>query len=93
VNRHFAANSALRYVVIVELQIVLRGRRQLSRIGEPGLLEKFADAAVEAFDHAIRLRVSGRRQTVLNGDAGTGNIEGVVARRLLVFGGKSVGKL
>lgn len=59
-DRGFAVDSALRNVMVVQFQIVHQGRLQVGPAGEAGLLQNFVDAAVESFDHAIRLRVPWR---------------------------------
>ena len=58
---------------------MLQGRRQLSRIGESGLLEQLADAAVEAFDHAVCLGVLGRGEAVFDAEGRAQKIKFVPA--------------
>jgi len=56
-------------------------------------VEQLADAAVEALDHAVGLRVSGFDQAVLDSVLGTDLVESVVAGGLALSGGaEAVGK-
>jgi hypothetical protein len=62
------------------------------------LLKMLAEAAVEAFDHAVGLRVKRADQTVGNPILGADSIEGMLAGRLVVWlglfvDGKAVGEL
>jgi len=50
-------------------------------------------ASVEALDHAVRLRMTRRYQTVFDGDRSADFVESVLAAGLLVFGGEAVGEL
>lgn len=60
---------------------------------EPRLPDDICDASVESLDHPIGLRVTGRRQSVLNLQARTALVERVFARRLLGFPCESVREL
>ena len=53
-------------MAVVQLQTVHQGRLQVSPAVEAGLLQTFVDAHVEAFNHAIRLRVPWRCQEVFD---------------------------
>lgn len=79
--------------MVVQLRIVHQCGLQIGTAVEAGLLQQFIDATVEALDHAVRLRVPRWRQTVLGRQCGASHVEGVLATRLFVFGGETVGKL
>jgi len=79
-------------VVVAQLQIIHQCGLQIGAAVEAGLLQQLVDAAVEALDHAVRLRMPRRRQAVLCRQCGASHVEGVLAARLLVFGGETVGK-
>jgi hypothetical protein len=80
-------------MMVVQLQIVQQSRLQVSPAVETGLLQQFVDAAVEALNHAVRLRVARRCQAMLGRDGRAGYVECMPAAWLLVFGGEAVGKL
>lgn len=65
-NRRLMFQGTLRYVVIVDFQIVAQGRFKLGGGAETGLVDDLADAAVEAFDHAVGLRMARRNETMLD---------------------------
>ena len=69
----------------MKLQLVEQGRLQTGSTAESGLLQKLADTSVESFDHAIRLRMRWRRQTVFDAHGGADFIEGVLVAGFPVF--------
>ena len=74
-------------VVIIEVKILLQGGFQMPGRGEGGRFQHLGDAAVEALDHAVGLRVPGLDQAMLDAAGGAGLIEGVPAGRLALAGG------
>ena len=58
--------------------------------GETCLLDLVADVAVEAFDHAVGLRTSGRAQAVLDAQGHAGHIEHRTTRGRPGFAGEVV---
>ena len=62
--------------------------------GERGGFQHLGDAAVEALDHAVGLRVSGLDQAVVDAALGAGAVEDVLAGGPALAGGaKAVGEL
>ena len=60
---------------------------------EPGLVDDVADAAVEALDHAVGLRMPGWAQAVLDAQRYAGKIEYMLTRRSFGFAREAVGEL
>ncbi len=52
--------------MIVDLQVVAQGRFQLGCRGKPSLVDDLADAAIEALDYAVSLRVTRRNEAMLD---------------------------
>ena len=77
---------------MVKLYIVEQGRLQIGPAVESGLLQELADAAVESFDHAIRLGMPGWYQAVFDTHGGADCVEGVLATGLPVLCGEVVGE-
>ena len=85
--------SALRDMVVVGREVELQRRLKFVGRGKSGLLDQVADSPVESLDHAIRLRMAGWRQTMLNLHFGTAQIEHVTTCETLVFTGKPIREL
>jgi hypothetical protein len=79
--------------LVVGSQMQLERRVQFRRGGKAGLRHELADAPVEALDHAVGLRVTGRAQPMFNGVGVALDIKGVAPRSLLAGRGKAVGEL
>ena len=92
-NGRLMLQSALRDMVVVGREIELQRRLKFVGRRESGLLDQVADSPVEALDHAVRLRMAGWRQTMLNFHFGTAHIEHVTACGTLVFTGKPIREL
>ena len=58
--------GSLRDVIEVEVGIFLQGSDEFGLRGEMSLFEQAGYPAIEAFDHAVGLRVLGRYQAVLD---------------------------
>jgi hypothetical protein len=79
-------------VVIVKLEVIEQDTLHISpAIG--GLSYQLTDLAIEAFNHAVGLRVARPSQAMLDLHASADFVKGVVAAGHLVFGGKAVSKL
>ena len=88
------AGGALRYLAVVELQVVPEGGGQFGGVAELGTLQQFGDAPVEALHHAIGLWAVGRDQTVLGADIAAGPVEGMPSGRFaFALDGETVGEL
>ena len=59
------AEIFLRNVVIIEMPILLQGRFQVASGDERGAFQYLGDATVEAFDHAVGLRMLGFDQSMI----------------------------
>ncbi len=70
---------ALRDTAVVDLDVVEQGLFQLCGAVETGLCDDLGDAAVEAFDQAIGLRVARWTQPVLDAQGTTAHVEVMVA--------------
>ncbi len=92
-QRRSRAERALRQMFVVQRHVTLdRGLQILARAEACGC-QNIADAAIEAFDHAIGLRVPRLDQTMRDAQRRTGAVEGVLSRRRLALGGESIGEL
>lgn len=80
-------------MVVVQLQVVMQRLLQVGLAVESGLLQKLIDAAIEAFDHTVGLRMTGRRQAVFDAHAGADFVEHMLAAGLLVFACEAVREL
>lgn len=80
-------------MVVVKLEVIVQCGLQIGPAIEAGLRDQLTDPAIEAFHHAVSLRVARRRQAMLDFHAATCLVEGMIAAGLLVFGGEAVGKL
>lgn len=85
VKRRSMSQRFLRYVLIVEDGVAGDGRGQLFTAVEARGGLDVADAAIEAFNHAVGLRVAWRDQAVLNAEQHALSIERVLARRFLLL--------
>ena len=63
-NGRDMAEILLGDMLIIEVEIALQGGFQVTGGGEGGGFQHLGDAAVEAFDHAVGLRVFGLDQAV-----------------------------
>lgn len=75
---------------MVQLQIVHQCNPQIGTAIEARLLQQLVDAAVEALDHAVRLRVAQWRQAVLGRQCGASHVERVLAAWLFAFGNETI---
>jgi hypothetical protein len=66
---------------------------RVQRRSQSGSWQKFADAAIEAFNHAVCLGMAWRNKAMVNLGAGAGPIEDMIARGLLLPGSEAVGEL
>ena len=85
--------GALWDVMVVGGQVLGECGVEVGGTGEAGLPEQVADSAVEAFDHAVGLWVSGWAQTVLDVQGQARHIEHMLARGRPVFAGETVSEL
>ncbi len=93
-NRGDMAEVLLWDVVIIEVEIALQGGFQMPGRGEGGGFQHLGDAAVEALDHPVGLRVSGLDQPMVDAVVGAGSVEDVPAGRFALAGGaEAVGEL
>jgi hypothetical protein len=76
---------ALRDSVVVGVDVVGERGFEFCRRFEARLPDDIGNAAVESLDHAVGLRVTGRRQSMLDFQPLAKFVEGVLARRLLGF--------
>lgn len=89
---------ALRNAIVIDFDVVAQGRFKLCGATKAGLIDDLADASVEAFNHAIGLRMTSRNEAMLNGGSFALNAEYVlagwypVAFFILFSAGKAVGK-
>jgi hypothetical protein len=60
---------------------------------QSGSWQKFADAAIEAFNHAVRLRVARGDEAVVDAGVGAGLVEEMIAGGLFFPGSEAVGEL
>ena len=87
------SQRALWDVVVVGKHVVVQSRIEFGTRGEPGLFDNLTDAAIEALNHAIGLRMTRRSQTMFNVELLALFVKDMLARRLLVFAGEAVGEL
>jgi len=80
----------LRNVLIVEDGIAVNGRGHLFTTVEVCGGQDVADAAVEAFNHAVGLWMSRRDQAMLNAKQYALPIEDMLARRLVLLAGEAI---
>jgi hypothetical protein len=59
------SNGLLRDEVVVRQEIVLQGLFEFGGAPETGLLAQFADASIEAFNHAVCLGMARRQRYAL----------------------------
>mgnify|MGYP003591244888 CR=1 FL=1 len=52
--------------MVVDFQVIAQRRFELCPGGETGLVDDLANSAIEAFDHAIGLRMAWRDQAMLD---------------------------
>ena len=83
----------LRDSVVVGVDVVGERGFEFCRRFEARLPDDLGNAAVESLDHAVGLRVAGRRQSMLDLQSGAPFVEGVLARRLLGFACEAVSEL
>ena len=85
--------------MVVNLEVVAQGRFQLSCRGETGLVDDFADAAVEALHHAVGLRMTRRNEAMLNLELLAQAVKHMLATGyslavvIFLLAGKAVGEL
>ena len=83
-----AAKRGLRQLMIVQVHVAMQGRPQVLAPPEVMGLQDVADAAIEAFHHAIGLRRPTLGQTMLDAQGLAELVELVRAARLTVPGAK-----
>lgn len=76
----------LRDVLIVELDVAGDGIAQVLAGAESSGIEDLGDAAVEALDHAVGLRMSGLDESVIDGVLGADLVEGMMAGGVALSG-------
>jgi len=87
------AQGLLRELLIIDLDVALDGIGQVRGGVEAGGTQHVGDAAVEAFDHTIGLRGSGRDEPMLDTVVGTDAIKSMGTGRLALAGSaEAVGK-
>lgn len=72
--------------MVVDFQVIAQRRFELSPRREAGLVDDLADAAIEAFDHAIGLRMAWWDQAVLDHQLPAQDVKGMLASRDTVAG-------
>ena len=88
------AESLLWNLMVVDSSVLQQGLFEFCPALEAGGLDDFGDAPIEAFDHAIGLRMLGRDQAVLDLVFQASLVEGMVACGFSFAGGaKPVGEL
>lgn len=92
--------GALRYVVVVNLEVVAQSRFELGGRTEAGLVDDLADSAVEALNHAVGLRMARWNEAMFDRQVLTENVERVLAGgyaiaadRVFLSAGEAVGEL
>jgi hypothetical protein len=85
-------DGLLRDEVVVHQRKVRQGLFEFGGTGKAGLLAKFADTAVESLNHAVRLGMAGRDETVLDPGVGAGLVEDVMAGRLFLAESEAIGE-
>ena len=68
----------LRNVMVVGRCVLHQSGFQFGAAGESALFDDLGDAAVEALDHAVGLRMPGRTQAMLDDQRGTRDRKSVV---------------
>ena len=58
--------GALWNVVVIDFHVVAQSRFKLGGGAKAGLVDELADTAIEAFNHAVRLRVARRNEAMLD---------------------------
>ncbi len=79
--------------MVVGFPVVHEGGLQLSRRFEAGLADDFTDAAVEALDHAVGLRMTRRAQSMFDLQCFASQVKFMLARRRFGCARKAVGEL
>ena len=93
-KRGFTAQRGLRQLMIVQVHVAMQGHPQVLARPEVMGLQDVADAAIEAFHHAIGLRRPTLGQTMLDAQGLAEQVELVRAARLAAPGAKQpVGEL
>jgi hypothetical protein len=87
------SNSLLRDEAVVRQEIIVQCLFEFGGARKVGLLAKFVDVSIEAFDHAICLGMARRDEAMVDLGAGVGPVEDVIAGRLLLPGSEAVGEL
>ena len=93
-DRGDMAEVLLGNMLIIKVEIAPQGGFQVTGGGEGRGFQHLGDATVEAFDHAVGLRVFGLDQAMVDAVVGAGPVEDVLAGGLALAGGaKAVGEL
>ena len=99
-DRSLMFQCALRNVVVVNFEVVAQSRLELGGRTEAGLIDDLADAAVEAFDHAVSLRMARWNKAMLDRQVFAEHVERVLASRYAIAAdgvflpaGEAVGEL
>ena len=86
--------------MVVDFQVIAQRRFQFGPGGETGLVDDLADAAIEAFDNAVGLRVTRRNQSMFDHQLLAQHVKDmlaawdtVAADRIFFLAGKTVGEL
>ena len=86
--------------MVVDCQVIAQRRFQFVPGAETGLVDDLAEAAIEAFDHAVGLRVTRRNQSMFDHQLLARHVKDMLAARDTVAAdwvffllGKTVGEL
>ena len=86
--------------MVVDFQVIAQRRFQFGPGGETGLVDDLADAAIEAFDHAVGVRVTRRNQSMFDHQLLAQHVKDMLAARdtlaadrVFFLAGQTVGEL
>jgi hypothetical protein len=89
------SNGLLRDEVVVRSEIIVQCLFEFGSARKAGLLAKFVDASIEAFNHAICLGMAwgDGDKAMVDLSAGAGSVKDMIAGRLFLPGSEAVGEL
>ena len=92
-NRTSVFQSALRYAVVVGVEIELECLAQVCSAGKPCLRHQITNAPVETLDHAVGLGMAWRTKPILDGQPLAREVKDLFARSSLARAGRAVREL